>query len=89
MPARARPPVAFVRMRACWYASDAISATNFCAASESRRFLCPCMHQHRTNGRGGRHAQPHVLAVEADALEVIVRDLRRDLGLYSRTCECR
>ena len=37
---RPRPPgAAFVRMRACWYASAAISETNFCAARDSKRFL--------------------------------------------------
>ena len=36
---RARPPVAFVRIRACWYASAAMSETNFCAARDNSRFL--------------------------------------------------
>lgn len=37
--ARARPPAAFDLMRACWYASAAMSETNFCAASARSRFL--------------------------------------------------
>ena len=37
--ARARPLAAFVRIRACWYASEAMSETNFWAARERRRLL--------------------------------------------------
>ena len=37
--ARDRPPAAFARMRACWYASAAMSDTNFCAARDRRRLL--------------------------------------------------
>ena len=37
--ARDRVPAAFARILACWNASAAMSDTNFCAASDRRRFL--------------------------------------------------
>lgn len=55
--ARDLPPVAFARIRACWYASAAMSETNFCAARDKRRFLFASRyhiyHIYQKRGSGG------------------------------------
>ena len=78
---RARPPAAFVRIRACWYASAAISETNFCAASDTRRFLNVgyCLFHLAQNPI--KDLQTYILTLEPNPLKVIVCNFIRDLLL--------
>lgn len=83
---RARPPAAFVRIRACWYASAAISETNFWAASDKSRFL----NQGNTdvillgkNEEEGNNLQSHVFTFETHFLQVIVCNLIWNLEIIT------
>lgn len=83
---RARPPAAFVRIRACWYASAAMSETNFWAARDRRRFLHGNEWVHKR--LEALSIQPDVLAFKPDSLEVIIGDFVGNLVgvLVGRGC---
>ena len=77
--ARPRPPAAaFVRIRACWYASAAMSDTNFCAARDNNRFL-RCISADVANRRDKRDSQTNVFTFKADSLKVVICYFVRDL----------
>ncbi len=83
--ARPRPPTALVRIRACWNASAAMSDTNFCAANDRRRFLGDAAGvEQPSEGRVNKvgDLQTRVVALNANALQEIIRNFIRNLGEY-------
>jgi len=74
----ARPPAAFVRIRACWYASAAISDTNFWAARARSRFLRNYLRVYSF-----RFfmicLQPCIITFESYSLKVVICDFRWNL----------